>query len=167
MIRPQCQSQNLSNGMVLVSLTTFHTATIDGIRVWQEYNIGEARFIKRSEFNLPKEIPTPQIKVIEVATSPKATFREVKARKRPAAEHLSSASQAEKPDSSSSDDEETAQETKMFQCPDDGCVSSFQRFSSLQRHLDVGKHKYVLERETLLDKAMLSYARPPNLSKAM
>ena len=39
----------------------------DGIRVWQEYDIGEGKFIKWSEFNLPKEIPTPQIKVIEDA----------------------------------------------------------------------------------------------------
>ena len=31
-------------------------------------------------------------------------------------------------------------------------------FLSLQRHLDVERHKYVLKRETLLDKAMLSYA---------
>ena len=126
--------------------------------MWQEYNIGEGKFIKWTEFNLPRKISTPQIKVTEDATSPKAKFTEVKARKRPAAEHLSSASQSEKADNSSSDNEETAQETKLFQCPDDGCIKSFQRFSSLQRHIDVGKHKYVLERETLLDKAILSYA---------
>ena len=56
--------------------------------------------------------------------------------------------------SSSEDEEETP---KLFPCPSDVCIKSFQRFSSLQRHLDVGNHKYVLERETLLDKAM-SYA---------
>ena len=111
----------------------------DGRRVWQEYNIGEGKFIKWSEFYLPRKISTPQIKIIEDA------------------EHLGSASQAEKADRSISDDEETDQETKLYQCPDDGCVKSFQRFSPLQRHLDVGKHKYELERETLLDKAMLSY----------
>ena len=37
--------QSLINAMVIASLTTFHTATIDGIRVWQEYNIGEARCV--------------------------------------------------------------------------------------------------------------------------
>ena len=57
--------------------------------------------------------------------------------------------------SSSEDEEETP---KLFPCPSDGYIKSFQRFSSLQRHPDVGNHKYVLERETLLDKAMLSYA---------
>ena len=35
----------------------------------------------------------------------------------------------------------------------------FQRFSSLQKHQDVGRHSYVLERETFLGKAMKRYAR--------
>ena len=47
---------------------------------------------------------------------------------------------------------------KLFACPEDGCVNSFQRFSSLEHHLDVGKHRYALESLTLLDKAMMSYA---------
>ena len=44
-----------------------------------------------------------------------------------------------------------------------GCVKSFQRFSNLENHLDFGKHTYALERETLFDKAMLSY--PTKLDK--
>lgn len=137
--------------MVLASLTTFHTATISGIRVWQEYNIGEARFIKCDELNLPRKISTSQImKVTEDNTSPKATFTKMKARG-PAAEHLNRKSRAEKANSS-------PQETKLFQCLNYGYIKSFQRFSSPQRHPDVGKHKYLLERETLLDKAMQSYA---------
>ena len=49
---------------------------------------------------------------------------------------------------------------KLFSCPDDGyrCTKSFQRFSSLQHHLDVRKHSYSPENETLFDKAMISYA---------
>ena len=71
-IRLQCQSQSLLNAMVLTSLTTFHTATIDGIKVWQEYNIGEARFIKCNEFNLPRKISTSQImKVQKITLLPK------------------------------------------------------------------------------------------------
>ena len=151
MIRLQCQRQSLLNAVVLASLTTFHTATIDGIRVRQEYNIGKARFIKCSELNLPIKISPSQImKVTEDNTSPKATFTKMKARG-PAAEHLNRKSRVEKANSS-------PQKTKLFQCPNYGYVKSFQRYSSLQRHLDVGKHKYVLERETLLDKAMQSYA---------
>ena len=144
--------------MVLASLTTFHTATIDGIRVWKEYNIGEARFIEWSEFHLPRKISTsPIMKVTEGSTFLKAAFTKMKARG-PAAEHSNRKGREEKANSSSFDNEETPQETKLFQCPNYGYVKSFQRFSSLQRHLDVRKHKHVLERETLLDKAMQSYA---------
>ena len=144
--------------MVLASLTTFHTATIDGIKVWKEYNIDEARFIEWSEFHLPRKISTsPIMKVTEGSTFPKAAFTKMKARG-PAAEHSNRKGRAEKANSSSFDNEETPQETKLFQCPNYGYVKSFQRFSSLQRHLDVRKHKHVLERETLLDKAMQSYA---------
>ena len=37
-------------------------------------------------------------------------------------------------------------------------LAHFNGFSSLQRHLDYGSHKYALERETLYEKAMLGYA---------
>ena len=37
-------------------------------------------------------------------------------------------------------------------------MRSFQRLSSLQRHLDYGSHKYALEQETLYDKAILANA---------
>ena len=81
MIRLQFQSQSLLNAMVLASLTTFHTATIDGIKVWQEYNIGEARFIKCNEFHLHRKISIYQvIKVTEDNSSPKATITKMKAR---------------------------------------------------------------------------------------
>ena len=95
------------------------------------------------------------MKVTEDNTSPKATFTKMKARG-PAPEHSNRKGRAEKANSSSFDNEETPQETRLFQCPNYGYVKSFQRFSSLHRHLDAGK--YILERETLLDKAMQSYA---------
>ena len=95
------------------------------------------------------------MKVTEGNTFPKATFTTMKARG-PAAEHSNRKGRVEKANSSSFDNEETPQETKLFQCPNYGYVKSFQRFSSLQRHLDAGK--YLLARETLLYKAMQSYA---------
>ena len=52
-----------------------------------------------------------------------------------------------------SDDEETECHDKLFSCPEEGCVKSFRRFSSLQPHLDAKRHWYVLEHETLFDKA--------------
>ena len=58
-------------------------------------------------------------------------------------------------DDDSSDSED---ESGLLFCREEGCTRSFQRFSSLQKHLDYGIHKYALERETLYDKAMLGYA---------
>jgi hypothetical protein len=57
-----------------------------------------------------------------------------------------------------SHDESSDTDDTLFTCSEEGCVKTFQRFSSLQSHLDIGKHKYALERESLLDKAMLRYA---------
>ena len=45
-----------------------------------------------------------------------------------------------------------------FYCPEEGCLKSYQRYSSLERHLDVGNHKYHLEHHTLYDKSMAIYA---------
>ena len=40
-------------------------------------------------------------------------------------------------------------ESHLYSCPELGCIKRYQRFSSLQRHLDCGKHKRELEKETL------------------
>ena len=48
--------------------------------------------------------------------------------------------------------------TAIFSCPEEGCVNTFVRYSSMQRHLDFGKHPHALERSTLLDKAAIGYA---------
>ena len=55
-------------------------------------------------------------------------------------------------------DEDQECHDKLFSCPEDGCIKSFQRFSSLQHHLDVGRHSYALENEMLFDKAITSFA---------
>ncbi|KXJ06886.1 hypothetical protein AC249_AIPGENE27447, partial [Exaiptasia diaphana] len=125
----------------------------DGVRVWREYDIGQGKTIKWSELGVPKKITLPTMKVTANSASPKATFVEVSVRKRKASK--SKGLRMTEPDS---DSELEEQATNLFPCPNDGCIKSFQRFSSLQRHLDIGKHKYALEQETLLDKAMLSYA---------
>ena len=50
----------------------------NGIKVWQEYNIGEGKFIKWSEFYLPREISIPQIQITEDATSSAAQVKQKK-----------------------------------------------------------------------------------------
>ena len=56
------------------------------------------------------------------------------------------------------DDDNCDNERKLFFCPEDGCVKSYQRYYSLEQHLCHGRHKYTLEHETLYDKAMALYA---------
>jgi len=46
----------------------------------------------------------------------------------------------------------------LFLCPEEGCIKSYQRHSSLQKHPEYGEHKRALEYETLLDRAVLGYA---------
>ena len=48
----------------------------------------------------------------------------------------------------------------LFSCPEQGCVKQLQyeRYSYLQQHLDSVEHSFVVEREPLLDRAMLGYA---------
>ena len=47
----------------------------------------------------------------------------------------------------------------VFCYPEEGCVKTFARYSSMQRHLDFEKHQRALERSTLLDKAAIGYAQ--------
>ena len=45
--------------------------------------------------------------------------------------------------------EEEESNAAIFSCPEEGCVKTFVRYSSMQRHLDCGKQR-ALERYTLL-----------------
>ena len=43
------------------------------------------------------------------------------------------------------------EESVVFGCPEEGCIKVYQSHSSLQRHLDAGKHLLALERESAYD----------------
>ena len=43
------------------------------------------------------------------------------------------------------------EESVVFGCPEEGCIKVYQSHSSLQRHLDAGKHLLALERESTYD----------------
>jgi len=44
-----------------------------------------------------------------------------------------------------------------FSCPVEGCVSTFQRYCNLERHMHYCKYKFVEERHSLPDKAKIIY----------
>ena len=54
--------------------------------------------------------------------------------------------------------EDGSSSSELFSCPEEACVMTYQRYSSLEQHIQCGKHKRALEQETLLDRAMLKYA---------
>ena len=54
--------------------------------------------------------------------------------------------------------EDGSSSSELFSCLDEGCVMTYQRYSSLEQHIQCGKHKRALEQETLLDRTMLKYA---------
>ena len=58
----------------------------------------------------------------------------------------------------------TENEVRLFSCPVEGCVSTFQRHCNLERHLHYGKCTFVEEKHTLLDKAKMVYTE--DLQKA-
>jgi len=55
--------------------------------------------------------------------------------------------------------EEGDSKAAIFSCPEEGCVKTFERYLSMQQHLDCGKHLRALERSTLLDRAAVGYAQ--------
>ena len=129
------------------------------MKVWREYGIGKGKTIKWAQFGLPKDSPIPTLDVLEDAAVPKAIFINITARKAAAKEKKMNENEQETPEFEDEPIDDTgSSHVNLFSCLEDGCIKTFQRFSSLQRHLDFGKHQFNLERETLLDKAILSYA---------
>ena len=132
----------------------------EGIRVWRSYAVGPGKFLPWSQFNLPETYSLPELNTLKEANIPKAQFTAITSRRKSSltqqGEKQMTVSLAEDSDEQSDDDKQS--HDKLFSCPEEGCIKSFQRFSSLQRRLDVGRHSYVLENETLVDKAMMSYA---------
>ena len=117
----------------------------DMIRVWRAYSIGAMKLKLWKDFNMPKDYVPPTLKdphevsihTTSVSFTNITTRRESK--KNSAVKQLDTA-----------EDEITDNDTPS--------LKSFHRHSSLQNHLDCGKHKYALECETLFDKAITMYA---------
>ena len=137
-----------------VSLVNNVTYEKKGMRVWRAYGVGKGKFLSWSDFQALDNFFMPHLAVIKDTCHPKQPVSAIRARKRSTKE--SSATVLPDPEYEDSDAEQHGSTAGLFTCKEEGCIKSFQRFSSLQNHLDVGKH--ILERETFLDKAMVQYA---------
>ena len=126
----------------------------DGIRVWKAYGIGPGKLIPFSKVQTPSssEIPT-----VDITSADPSSFASLKSRHLRQGEKSKEDSETQPNEGSASDFDEDATNS-VFTCPDEGCTQTFLRHSSLQSHLDFGKHLRVLERETLLDRAIVAYS---------
>ena len=126
------------------------------LTVWRAYGIGPGKCIRLKDLGIPQLVQIPDLVKCDEGTAttmPNAHFIKVKSRRQPCSVNSQLCSDTE---------EETVTETSptvhIFSCPEEGCMKVYQRFSSLQHHLNLGQHEYALEHETLLDRAALGYA---------
>lgn len=134
----------------------------EGMQVWRAFGVGSGKFLPWEKFFQQQHVNVPQLSKIADNASSNVSFATVKARRcakqQQENEDDSSTVSTVETDSDGVDCDTDHEESKLFFCPEEGCVKSYQRYFSLQRHLDCGKHKYALEHETLYDKAMTLYA---------
>ena len=122
----------------------------DAIRVWRAYCIGPGKIIPTEKLQCPSLAEMPALTV--TSTQP-SSFASVKQRRT----HVSPNEDQVEQEAENEDDTRGAAEA-VFTCPEEGCTQTFLRHSSVQRHLDCGKHKRALARETLLYRAAVTYA---------
>ena len=129
-----------------------------GVQVWKAYKIGPGKLFPWSDIQCDSSSSCP----LEVLESPVQTqrscFRVVRARQDQTSTGSKGFSSSCQHSESIEDGAEMAQESGIFSCPEENCIKTFQRSSALQAHLDEGRHKHALEKETLLDKAKRGYA---------
>ncbi|CAB4042341.1 SURP and G-patch domain-containing 1, partial [Paramuricea clavata] len=132
------------------SLTTEYLN--ESMTVWIAYNNGPGKVLPLTNFCRPPTVP----KLIHSEeTEDTVSFVAVKARQQP---KKSREQNNTDPMEDESNDERVDTYSKLFLCPEQGCIKSFHRYSSLERPLHCDNHTYVLEHETLYDKAMKLYA---------
>lgn len=140
-------------GVSLISNIVFNNGSLP---VWRAYEIGPGKCIHLKDIGIPQLVQIPSLVKCDEGTAttmPNAHFMKVKSRRQPCSDNSQQCSDTK---------EETVTETSptvhIFSCPEEGCMKVYQRFSSLQHHLDLGKNECALEHETLLDRAELGYA---------
>ena len=120
----------------------------EGLLVWRAYSIGDGKLIPTDKLHCPSPSDLPTLTGVTRPYS--SAFTSVKERRIKVS--------VRDPDPLVHIEEEDSN-AAIFSCPEEGCVKTFVRYSSMQRHLDCGKHQRALERYTLLDRAAVEYAQ--------
>ena len=113
----------------------------EGLLVWIVYAIGDGKLIPTDKLHCPSPSDLPTL--TGVTRSYSSALTPVKERRIKA-----SVRDPHPPVHIKEEDSNAA----IFSCPE-GCVKTFVRYSSMQRHLDCGKYQRALEPYTLLDRA--------------
>ena len=156
-----------------------------GMTLWKAYCIGPGKFLDWTDVSLPTGIPKlstvctttasfvpvkARIATKETSVKPggSAIARDATvSNKQSDEEGIDNDNDDDDDDDDFQDDDNGGHDDnvgdnvhkKLFYCPEEGCLKSYQRYSSLERHLDVGNHKYSnVEHHTLYDKSMAIYA---------
>ncbi|CAB3985747.1 PREDICTED: uncharacterized protein LOC107336424 [Paramuricea clavata] len=139
-----------------VSFYTNVEYTRGGFKVWKAYNIGKGKVIPRNKFSI-SSFSVPQVTNLDIGSQEsQSEFLTVKSKKK--SEKEEDDLHSESLPVSREDIVDDQNESHLFSCPEPGCIKRYQRFHSLQRHLDCGKHKRELEQETIFDRAAIGYA---------
>ena len=120
--------------------------TKEGMRVWKAYDVGTGKL--ESKLSRTDNLPS----LVITKTNP-GEFSPTVVRRAPKDRNASVQNEEEERHVP------TVESSSLFVCPEEGCVKTFMRHSSMIRHLDCGKHEHKLERETLFDKAVLEYSK--------
>ena len=112
----------------------------EGLLVLRAYGIGGGKLIPTDKLHCPSPSDLPTL--TGVTRSHSSAFTSVKERPIKAS--------VRDPDPPMHFEEEDSN-VAIFSCSEEGCVKTFERYSSMQRHLDCGKRQRALERHTLLD----------------
>lgn len=120
-----------------------------GMRVWRAYDVGPGKFYSAAQlarFGTPQG-PT-ELVTVEPFSKPRVEVGTYQQHAEPA-RATSEPGPLQEPPYPAQTDQEI--EKVMFSCHEEGCIKTFQSFSALQKHLDVGKHMVRLAKESAYD----------------
>ena len=117
--------------------------TNEGVRVWRAYGVGCSKLLPWSSFCQQSSSSLPQLNEHTENTHSNVSLQTVKARR--SAKQTTELTMALARESDS--DEETCEKgSGLFYCPEERCIV-IPALSSLEKHLDCGKHRYALDQK--------------------
>ena len=145
------RSQNMTKHSLsgIQSLNNFVFTESGEMIAWRAYNVGPGKvFSAASLARLGAPQGPTNLQVLQAFNSPDILTGVFRA---------SSSTQEQQPAAPPTDPiaveriQLEEEERVAFGCPEEGCIKVYQSHSSLQRHLDAGKHLLALERESTYD----------------